>query len=310
MTVDVRVTRYGSEAYQTLRDVVAEAKSGDPLSLVTLVVPNEYVGIAARRSLAAGSHGTPGIAAVRVTTLTRLAEGLSGRALAREGRRPATRSHVLGALRTALSRSARHFGPVAQHPATVAALASAYRDLRGLDERVRARLSGHGPVLTETIALCDTAHRSIGSTTFDDVDLLRTATQRVLTRGLNGSFVIFLPQPGSDAETDFLCAIATAAQCRIVVALTGDRSADAAPRVLGRRLGAGLQAEWKAPVADVVIHASDPDDEVRGVVRRVKEALVDLEGHRIAVFYGAAEPYARLLADHLHRRVFRRSDMQ
>jgi len=48
-----------------------------------------------------------------------------------------------------------------------------------------------------------------------------------------------------------------------------------------------------------VVHASDPDDEVRCVVRLLSGKLAEVPAHRVAVLYGAAEPYARLLAEHL-----------
>ena len=55
-----------------------------------------------------------------------------------------------------------------------------------------------------------------------------------------------------------------------------------------------------APVtATRVVHASDPDDEVRCVVRLLAGKLDEVPAHRVAVLYGAAEPYARLLAEHL-----------
>ncbi|MBO0777165.1 MAG: PD-(D/E)XK nuclease family protein, partial [Actinobacteria bacterium] len=52
-------------------------------------------------------------------------------------------------------------------------------------------------------------------------------------------------------------------------------------------------------MANHVLHASDPDDEVRCVVREVVHALADTAAHRIAVLYGPAYPYARLLHEHL-----------
>ena len=55
-----------------------------------------------------------------------------------------------------------------------------------------------------------------------------------------------------------------------------------------------------APVtATRVVTASDPDDEVRCVVRLLVRKLAEVPAHRVAVLYGAAEPYARLLAEHL-----------
>ena len=52
-------------------------------------------------------------------------------------------------------------------------------------------------------------------------------------------------------------------------------------------------------VGDRVLHATDADDEVRAVVREVTRALHTTAGHRVAVFYSSADPYARLLHEHL-----------
>jgi RecB family exonuclease len=53
------------------------------------------------------------------------------------------------------------------------------------------------------------------------------------------------------------------------------------------------------PSATRIFHASDADDEVRCVVRQLADALAGTPAHRVAVLYGADEPYARLLAEHL-----------
>ena len=66
-------TRYGRAAYDDLRTVVAEAKAGDPLSPVTLLVPTDLCGVAARRELARGGVGhAKSIAALNVLTVARL----------------------------------------------------------------------------------------------------------------------------------------------------------------------------------------------------------------------------------------------
>ena len=48
-----------------------------------------------------------------------------------------------------------------------------------------------------------------------------------------------------------------------------------------------------------MLHASDADDEVRCVVREVVDTLATTPAHRVAVLYGATDPYARLLHEHL-----------
>src|SRR4051812_5695598 len=84
-----RTTEFGSAAYSTLVSTVRQLKADDALRLVTVLVPTEHVGVAARRALAHGD-GRPGIASVHVLTLRRLAESLAAADLVAQGRRPLT----------------------------------------------------------------------------------------------------------------------------------------------------------------------------------------------------------------------------
>src|SRR5207244_10259478 len=70
---------YGRAAADRLRLLISEAKAGEPLEPVTVVVPSNHVGVATRRLLAAGTLGPvcgkgTGIAAVTFLTPYRLAE--------------------------------------------------------------------------------------------------------------------------------------------------------------------------------------------------------------------------------------------
>ena len=82
-------TSYGAEATAALGDAIATAKGADPLAPVTVVVPSNLVGVAARRSLATrhSAGETPGLAAVRFETVLGLAGLLAGTALAGDQRR-------------------------------------------------------------------------------------------------------------------------------------------------------------------------------------------------------------------------------
>src|SRR5690606_22688769 len=99
---------------------------------------------------------------------------------------------------------------------------------------------------------------------------------------------------------DLLNALAGSAQLRVIAALTGDARADAAIRdVVGRVVPMhGLPPPTDPGTVSRVMHASDADDEVRCVVREVVSRLGATPPHRIAVLYGPARPYARLLAEH------------
>lgn len=53
------------------------------------------------------------------------------------------------------------------------------------------------------------------------------------------------------------------------------------------------------PIATMVIHASDADDEMRSIARLVRQHLASgTPGHRIGVFYANADPYLRLIHEH------------
>ena len=68
-------------ALMELRRVVREAKAGDPLAPVTVLVPSNLAGLVARRFLATGlDNEHPGVAALYPTTIGRLAEQLMLRA--------------------------------------------------------------------------------------------------------------------------------------------------------------------------------------------------------------------------------------
>ncbi len=83
---------YGRPAAEVLRAEIAGAKNGDPLAPVTVIVPSNHVGVAARRLLASGRIGSvcgqgKGVAAVTFLTVYRLGELLGGSPLGR-GRSP------------------------------------------------------------------------------------------------------------------------------------------------------------------------------------------------------------------------------
>ena len=74
MSLEVVPTRYGAAAVDALAAAVARAKDGEPLRPVTVVVPSNYAGVAARRALARRG----GVIGVSFVTLYRLAELLGG----------------------------------------------------------------------------------------------------------------------------------------------------------------------------------------------------------------------------------------
>lgn len=300
MSVTVHATALGAPAYRVLAEVVRAAKDGDPLSPVTLVVPGERVGVAARRALARGQPGVPGVAAVHVVTLRRLAETMAAESLIAADRRPLTGPVLISAVRSTLAAEPGIFAPVADHIGTVRAVAQAHRTLRPLGPVQLDALTAAGAVVADTVRLHRALNSRLAAGSFDEVDLLHAAAAAVRHR-LPEPVVLFLPQDLDPPETAFLAKVAEIARLHVILGLTGDEDADAGPLRACHALGVTASGAVEPQVGDEVLHASDPDDEVRGVVRRIVAALAEHPGHRIAVLYGTADPYARLLHEHLDR---------
>lgn len=298
MPTTVTTTPYGAAAYDALRRAVHDAKDGDPLRQVDVVVPSERIGVSARRALARGDHHhPPGIAAISLLTLCRVAEIRSADRLLAQGRRPLTGPVLADAVRHNIG-SDSEFAPVADHIGTVRALAQAHRELKPHGPQTLDDL-GDERVVAATLAV----HRALGAdlqrTTYDETDLLREAAANP---GAAASLVVFLPQDLDPPELDLLRALNATTDLHVVLGLTGDHDADAGPLAVARALGHDLDPTDEAvPTASRVLHASDPDDEVRAVVRNVAKDLAVHEGHRIAVLHACADPYARLLHEHLAR---------
>ena len=151
MPVEVVTAPYGPPAAQALHRSVVHHKGGDPLAPVTVIVPTNYVGVTARRLLASSTFGaiapgTSGVAGVTFLTVYRLAELLGAPALAGAGRRPVSTPVLAAAVRRVLARQAGIFTPVAEHPATEAALVEASRELSQCDDAALDALARTGRV--------------------------------------------------------------------------------------------------------------------------------------------------------------------
>jgi ATP-dependent helicase/nuclease subunit B len=260
-------TGYGRPAYGELRTAVAGRKQHDPLAPVTVLVPSNLAGVLVRRALAHGVGSHDGVAGLSVLTLDRLAERIAAPALAGSGRRPVTDPVLAAAWRRVLAGDPGVFGPVAEHRATVRALVTAHRELRDVDDAGLDAVAAGGPIADDLVRL----HRRVSSLLRDDwydvTDLRRTAVA-----GDVGVVIHFLPQDVPASGRAFLDTIADLHTI------------------------AGIERETPATA---VLTASDADDEVRCMVRRVVAALRSTPAHRVAILYGDTRPYARLVADHL-----------
>ena len=303
MALSTTTTTYGRAAYEAMRDVVQQAKRDDPLAPVTLLVPSEQVGVTARRFLARGLiPGRPAVAGLTVLTVRRLGELLAGPDLAAQGRRPLTDPVLAATVRRVLEDDAGLFTDVREHTGTVRAVAQAHRELRDLSPADVPTLAGHSALVDDVLRLHDAITATTRERWFDPVDLTTAATARlrddpVVVKPL-GLVIGVLLQDLDVHERALLAALADATGVHLVVGMTGDTRADA-----GALRSAGLSpavTDTPQPTGDRILHATDPDDEVRCAVREVAEVLrAGTPGHRIAVLYGSADPYARLLHEHL-----------
>ncbi|MET3808554.1 RecB family exonuclease [Nakamurella sp. UYEF19] len=294
-------TAYGAPAIAALRSLMAELKSADPMAPVTLLVPNEIAGITARRALATGvTPGATGIAGLWISTLPRLAEQLAAASLS--PRVPATRALVAAAWRTALNDNPGLFAGVKDHAATIRALTEAHRDLRNLDRDALEAVAASGALQHNLIDLHLAVASAVEATCYDEVELLHTAAQRIRDRPSTelGSLVLYLPQELSNAEIGLARELAERLGLTVLAGFAGEATADAAVlhtlEALGFHTGSTAPT---APTATAIRHASDSDDEVRVVVRKLIDSLTTTAPQRIAVLYGRAIPYARQLHEQL-----------
>lgn len=291
MTRQLIMTPYGADALARLREVVAQAKRRDPMTMVTILVPHHLAGIVARRDLAKGFGGGPGIAGVKISTIARLSEELA--AVALHPRRPQTRLVTAAAWRAALDTDPGVFREVAGHSATIEALVRAHSELRDLDPAALDAVAAGGVVAADLVRLHRRVTRTLERDWYDETDLLRTATTRA--DDALGAVVLYLPQVLTRAEGAFVGALEEVGDLTVLLGLTGNRRADHDLLLRFEKTD-----EWSdsvaEPIADLLMSSSDSDDEVRCVGRAVLTDLADgVRADRIAVLYAAPDPYGRLL---------------
>lgn len=293
---------FGPAAHDALAHLVGEAKDGDLLAPVTIVVRDDIAAITVRRRLAHGVGGRPGVAAVDVTTLRRVADHV----LALDGatRPPVTAARLATLLRAELAADPGCLAPVAAHPATVRALVRAQRELREADESALEVVANSGVLGTDLVRLHREVTERALATHVDEVAVLDRAAERIVAgadTATLGSVILYLPGEPSPPELRLVRALDAARSLEVVLGMSGVAEVDAPlAAVFGADLAA-LEATAHDPAtATRIVHASDADDEVRAAVREVVRLLaIGTPAHRIAVLYATSTPYARLLHDHL-----------
>lgn len=320
--LDTIRSAYGRPAIQALAVVVGAAKAGDPLAPVTVIVESNFAGLVARRLLGRGElagdspsagAGPVGIANVNFFTPFQLAAQL---AVGRLGDKVPLTNPVLGAaVRQALRAEPGHFGPVRDHPATEAAVASAVGELANVEAEILDRLESAGGTTQSLVRLHrDVIDRLAGF--HHEADIAAAAGSHPdLAAALDpfGTLVWYLPGRASGPLARFLgSALALPGRSDTVIfGTTGVDPADAEPRQalgLAGLAPAGAAPDLKVPdngpampLASHVVTVTDADEEVRYVLRQVV-ALVEsgLALDRIAIFHPTPDPYVRILEQQLN----------
>ena len=244
MALDCVTTTYGPPAHAALAEVVGQAKDGDPLAPVTVIVPTHSVGLAARRALGRQQgNGTRGVAAVGFHTAYSLAERLGGPRLAAQ-KQPGVSNTVIGAaVRSVLHRNPGHFAGVESHPATERALVRAFRELSELEPSALAALARQSRRAGDVVRI----HRQVAESLRDRYSTeQQLATEAIvavradpdrIARQL-GAVLVFMPQRITRLQAELLRAVSEATDMTVIVALTGRPEADATVEASLTQLGA------------------------------------------------------------------------
>ena len=237
-TTRIESTAYGAAALERLHAVVAGLKADDPMTPVTLLLPNNLAGVVARRHLARSSIG-----GLYLATLERLAEQIAAGLLT--PRRPATRPIVAATWRTALAKAPGIFEEVAEHPSTIQALASAHRELRDLTDPALDNVAHASALGPDLVRLHRYVTTELAAEWYDETDLLRAAAARIAASpevvGELGALVLYLPQELTQSQAAFVAALGdAAADLTVIVGLTDVRRADRAVRRSLERIGIDL----------------------------------------------------------------------
>src|SRR4051812_12313243 len=117
--LDVRIVPYGPSATDELAAAIRAAKSSDRLAPVTVLVPSNLAGLAARRALG-DRHG--GVINVRFLVPARFAELVLSAVMPEGVTAPMGMAVRHEAVRSVLAAHPHLFGTVAEHPSTVDAV--------------------------------------------------------------------------------------------------------------------------------------------------------------------------------------------
>ncbi len=311
----LRLAPYGEQAALALRDAIVQAKAGDPLAPVTVVVPSNYAGLSLRHRLGSGElslaaiSGRDGLINVRFLVLARVAELLGAPTLAAHGRRPLTGPIRAEAIRAALAADPGVFHDVAEHTATERSLDATFRELRLASPQALDAAAHQSRRAEDAIRLFhDFRSRTTDYYDEEDLAVAAAAAVRAGSSALRdvGHVILFLPRRLTPGEQTLAEALAEAGGLAAVIGLTGDREADEPARELASRLQSRLgppeeQAPSPIPSDTRIVVAADAEEEVRSALRMVMQRVdKGTPLHRMAILYPAAQPYTLLSHEQLN----------
>ncbi len=330
----ITTTPVGKRSIETLGALLDETRQGDRLAPATVICQTSAMTVAVRRAV---GRRRQGLAGVTFVTLQRFAEDLVAPELFAQQRHIAARSEVVAAVRAELHRNPGGFGSVAGHRTTEERLVTLYGEIVGLPsdalERVRAQASG---LSAEALRVLDGGLSQMQAACSGDevVERALAALDRMPV-GERGPILLYLLDPIRPYEGRVFKAVAARAESHVVVGLTGHRRID--KQHFDRLSGWGVRVEGasthprpgrlqfdsdpasggdetsfehshsdsdqRADTGEnraVQIEVADPEDEVRTALRDVVAFAASGEPlNEMAILYASAEPYARLLSEHL-----------
>jgi RecB family exonuclease len=292
-----------------LQSLIHEAKAGDPLCPVTVLVTTGTAGLSTRRALAGQGRG---VVNVNFVTVHGLAAAIANSALTSEGRLPINSAVLRGAIHLVLSRSQwPRFSEAREHASTVEAIAASYRELRSASDHELRALARTSQRAGDMVALVG-AIRDETARWFDRADLFNYAgaslesTDRPDVDAQWGSFILYLPGTLEPAALRFLHALRQCHPTSVVLGLTGDPAVDEGNEQIAATLGhrpasVGVGAADRRP-ASAVLSAPTAEAEVHLVLRALMErctAGVPLE--RMAIIHSGDDLYAGMVPQMLRQ---------
>ncbi|EMY35411.1 RecB family exonuclease [Arthrobacter crystallopoietes BAB-32] len=265
------------EALAELTEMVGTAQAENPFAPVTVVVPSHASGLDVEHYLGRTLNDGRGSVSVRTFTLRDLALELIALGNLADGRIPLPPMLREGAISSVLAVDPGLFADVADQPATARAIARTAMVLDAVDEPGDIKLPA---LVNEVLRVHGKAAAALTTGWLTGNELFALAQKALLDPAVIRRFGVvvgfMLPPEDDPAGGQF-------------------------GAMLEERTGMAVLRAAGALTPDTTVYTtSDADDEARAVVRLVAERInSETPGHRIGIFYSAADPYRGLLAQRL-----------